>query len=1283
MAMPLDARRVVSLFAALCLLAAVFAVAPAQPAAAAARALTLVCPPGEAPPASFTDTSGTTHHESITCVAWYEIAQGVTSERYEPGRDVTRGQMASFVAATAAHLGIPLPASPRDAYPDDNGIVHEANINALAELGIVTGYPDGRYRPHRPVARDQMASFLARVLREAGIADAAASDAFDDDQGNVHEPSINAVAAVGIAAGVRGRRYDPSGLVLRGAMASFLARTVDYGIERDRAYEGAAAVSLDETEANPGDTVQGRLRTHQQVVELTASGCGLSGPVQVDADGRFSVTIPASQQPGTCEISFQVRTTRVHEIRDTDRVTVSVGQGSKPPVVTIEQPTTGSPAVAQENAKFTLAFRTDRPGDYVVAHRRQGAQAFTNFADQAATGSAATGPTTLTLTAPGQDGNYDLQVTLVTRDEKRGADTETNSLRVTDPPGPQPANVSITEPTGSPPEITTQGSAFDLTFASDLPGTYSVQYRPSFPGGSAPFVPFPDTAARGSLPAAGEKTVGLTAPATPGSYDLRVEFTTTAAKVSAATATSALFVTAPGLTDAQRCDPIDPSLCMFPFPNDHFTAADPLSATGRRINFNVLSMPRNGGDQQGTGNPSGGAGKPVDPTEWNRNDGFSPGNHVMTFVPGLDLVRTWGTAAEAHAGDPSTSDTYFDYRDHIADIDRYKRADAPIVIIDAATGQRHPFWSELDQNTSGPGGSPVPASGLLMLRPAVNFLEGHRYIVALRGMRESDGDVIEPAPAFRAYRDGTAALTDPRRARFEDIFGRLVDAGVERDNLYLAWDFTIASERNLAERMLHIRDDAFAMLGDTNLADGIVAGTAPEFVIDDVIEGDDQQSSGAEMGPYREISGRITVPNYLDRPQEAFEVLSPLEEGGFPELPVNPAPPGSRFYYGPDVPGAPLTKDALPQQNPTQPELEAKFLCRVPLGRSQPVMLGLYGHGLLGTRSQVGDIRSPGNHDFGGCGLDWIGMATEDAPTVAAILGDISNFPALPDRSQQGFLNFLYAGRAMVHPDGFAADEAFQDEDGKPLIRVATPTQTPLYYDGNSQGGILGAGLMAVSVDATRGILGVPGNNYSTLLNRSVDWEPVYGLAYYTTYQNKLEQQLGFALLQMLWDRSEGNGYAQHMTTDPLANTPAHEVLLQVAWSDHQVSNHAAEVTARTYGAPVMTPNLQPRPANHHWEKAWPNSLFSGTATYPHQGSALVYWDSGNTTPPNGNLPPEHNGDPHGHPRDELASSWQEAHFILTGQLVDVCAGGPYLTDNHPANDGKVSCVPPTRPPGT
>jgi hypothetical protein len=99
-----------------------------------------------------------------------------------------------------------------------------------------------------------------------------------------------------------------------------------------------------------------------------------------------------------------------------------------------------------------------------------------------------------------------------------------------------------------------------------------------------------------------------------------------------------------------------------------------------------------------------------------------------------------------------------------------------------------------------------------------------------------------------------------------------------------------------------------------------------------------------------------------------------------------------------------------------------------------------------------------------------------------------------------------------------------------------------------------------------------------------------------------------------------------------------------------------------------------------HWEK---DPYFSETESYPEEGSSLVYWDSGNATPPNGNIPPTHNGDPHSHPRNEPAAGWQEAQFLLTGWMVDVCGGESYLTLRHPANGGSASCHPPTWAPGS
>ena len=164
----------------------------------------------------------------------------------------------------------------------------------------------------------------------------------------------------------------------------------------------------------------------------------------------------------------------------------------------------------------------------------------------------------------------------------------------------------------------------------------------------------------------------------------------------------------------------------------------------------------------------------------------------------------------------------------------------------------------------------------------------------------------------------------------------------------------------------------------------------------------------------------------------------------------------------------------------------ARFTCNIPRvamasGGARP---SLYGHGLFGSRSEVGAgnvTNMADGHDFTFCATDWIGMATADVPNAATALLDLSNFNTVVDRLQQGFLDFLYVGRAMLHPSGLAADPAFQ-LGGKRLLDTSA-----LYYDGNSQGGIYGGALTAIAPDFRRAVIGVSAMNYSTLLSRSTE----------------------------------------------------------------------------------------------------------------------------------------------------------------------------------------------------
>ena len=114
-----------------------------------------------------------------------------------------------------------------------------------------------------------------------------------------------------------------------------------------------------------------------------------------------------------------------------------------------------------------------------------------------------------------------------------------------------------------------------------------------------------------------------------------------------------------------------------------------------------------------------------------------------------------------------------------------------------------------------------------------------------------------------------------------------------------------------------------------------------------------------------------------------------------------------------------------------------------------------------------------------------------------------------------------------------------------------------------------------------------------------------------------------FATIQLLWDRGEADGYAQHITTDALPNTPKHTVLMHVAFGDHQVSDTTAEVEARTIGArgyqPVLDAGRSP------WRRF---QLIPSIGKFPFGGSAIVIWDSGTPAPPITNTPNRGGEDP-------------------------------------------------------
>ena len=75
------------------------------------------------------------------------------------------------------------------------------------------------------MTRAEVASILARAsLAVTGEALAAGTNAFTDDEGSVHEADIDAVANAGWVNGIGGGLYDPLGATTRAQFASMITR---------------------------------------------------------------------------------------------------------------------------------------------------------------------------------------------------------------------------------------------------------------------------------------------------------------------------------------------------------------------------------------------------------------------------------------------------------------------------------------------------------------------------------------------------------------------------------------------------------------------------------------------------------------------------------------------------------------------------------------------------------------------------------------------------------------------------------------------------------------------------------------------------------------------------------------------------------------------------------------------------------------------------------------------------------------------------------------------------
>ncbi len=483
-----------------------------------------------------------------------------------------------------------------------------------------------------------------------------------------------------------------------------------------------------------------------------------------------------------------------------------------------------------------------------------------------------------------------------------------------------------------------------------------------------------------------------------------------------------------------------------------------------------------------------------------------------------------------------------------------------VQIWDLDTGARLLAWAELDAWPD----NPDPA--VLLVRPAAPLPMGHRVaVVVTTDVRTADGAALPVAPWYAAAVagapvDGLAGRTD----HYADLDADLDALGVPARAV--AVDFPI--------------DDPTAPTRHIAATVGVPSGWTWTRTVD--------RDAGEDLpdGIWKRLEGTFTTDDWL------------VDDGHF------------------DLDGA-----GIPAAQGT---VEAKLFVFVPesVRDAAPgtVPVWLFGHGIFSNpASYFGMDDDPnGTIDLANragaivVSTVWRGLTTTDLPTAVGVGNDFGRFPELTDKLAQGVGNTIALSRLVTESD-------FLDD---PLLEGLADKHT-LRYHGISLGGIEGAVMLANNPRIEHAVLHVGGAAWSTMLERSSNWNQFEPLVADSVPDPADRQQL-YALSQLFWDPADPANYA--------ADLQDRSVLWQVALHDEQVPNQTTELLARGVGLTVV------EPASH------PTAGLSA-GPLPVAAPALVWFDPEAPAPPAGNRPAPTTR-AHSDPRLWAGSKQQATRFL-------------------------------------
>jgi hypothetical protein len=539
-----------------------------------------------------------------------------------------------------------------------------------------------------------------------------------------------------------------------------------------------------------------------------------------------------------------------------------------------------------------------------------------------------------------------------------------------------------------------------------------------------------------------------------------------------------------GVTTAPEANPLGSTDDILPFPSSLFERADAASPTGVVLDVPGAALPR----------PDTGVVIDTDGHGINARTGWS-----------VAVTMLWATPRGV---DPATLVGDADFAASLA-------PDSSTVVLDMTTGERVAHFAEVDANELDHFDRQA-----VYLRPAQRLAGGHRYAVAIRkAVKARDGSAIARTAGFQAVLDNSDVghtRLDRARPRLRAAIAALETAGVKRDELVVAWDFTVEDDLAAIADPLAARDSALAAMGPlgVNLAYTVTA---------------DQGTINADPRIARRIDLDFQAPRVAGDHNDGF-----------------------------------VRVDGLPAAQGT---MTAHAFLLVPPCATAANKAGIliYGHGFFGSLDELRNNEYLRDLSEDGCyvvaGTLWTGMSMDDISDALLGLNDLDRGFGFGEHVFQGVVNFIALEQLMR---GKLATEVLVDGSSRSIV---DPART--VFLGISMGHILGSTFFAYDPAITRGVIHVGGANWALMFERSKNWS-VYGAPIKGSYGNLLDAVIIEQVLEMALEHVDGATVAGVA----IPGTPAKQVLMHTSLGDCEVPNLAGFYQARSLGLTLITPSV-------------------------------------------------------------------------------------------------------------